>query len=125
MSGLFGGVSGETHSAFGSIVIFVWIEMTCIIFEKLLCMESKKMKSESAVPGEQKKTEFALGKTNIILIAVAFVVIVVGFLLMLGPGTTPEAYNPDIFSFRRIVLAPGIAFAGFVFMVYAIMRNSK
>ena len=49
----------------------------------------------------------------------------VGFLLMLGPGTTPEAYNPDIFSFRRIVLAPGIAFAGFVFMVYAIMRNSK
>ena len=85
-------------------------------------MESKKMKSESAVPGEQKKTEFALGKTNIILIAVAFVVIVVGFLLMLGPGTTPEAYNPDIFS---IVLAPGIAFAGFVFMVYAIMRNSK
>ena len=66
-------------------------------------MESKKMKSESVVPGEQKKTEFALGKTNIILIAVAFVVIVVGFLLMLGPGTTPEAYNPDIFSFRRIV----------------------
>ena len=46
-------------------------------------MESKKMKSESVVPGEQKKTEFALGKTNIILIAVAFVVIVVGFLLML------------------------------------------
>ena len=88
-------------------------------------MESKKMKSESVVPGEQKKTEFALGTTNIILIAVAFVVIVVGFLLMLGPGTTPEAYNPDIFSFRRIVLAPGIAFAGFVFMVYAIMRNSK
>ena len=32
-------------------------------------MESKKMKSESVVPGEQKKTEFALGKTNIILIA--------------------------------------------------------
>ena len=48
-------------------------------------MESKKMKSESVVPGEQKKTEFALGKTNIILIAVAFVVIVVGFLLMLAP----------------------------------------
>ena len=36
-------------------------------------MESKKMKSESVVPGEQKKTEFALGKTNIILIAVFYV----------------------------------------------------
>ena len=88
-------------------------------------MESKKMKSESVVPGEQKKTEFALGKTNIILIAVAFVVIVVGFLLMLGPGTTPEAYNPDIFSFRRLHKPQRLSFAGFVFKVYAIMRNSK
>ena len=87
-------------------------------------MESKKMKSESVVPGEQKKTEFALGKTNIILIAVAFVVIVVGFLLMLGPGTTPEAYNPDIFSFRRIIVRQ-YSFCEFRFMVYAIMRNSK
>ena len=38
----------------------------------------------------------------------------VGFLLMLGPGTTPEAYNPDIFSFRRIVLAPGAVLFHFV-----------
>ncbi len=88
-------------------------------------MKSKEMKSTSPVSGEQQKVSFALGKTNIILIAVAFVVIVIGFLLMLGPGTTPEAYNPDIFSFRRIVLAPGIAFAGFVFMVYAIMHKPK
>ena len=36
-----------------------------------------------------------------------------------------DHYNPDIFSFRRIVLAPGIAFAGFVFMIYAIMKKSK
>lgn len=88
-------------------------------------MKSKEMKSTSSVSREPVNASFALGKTNLILIAVAFVVIVIGFLLMLGPGTTPEAYNPDIFSFRRIVLAPGIAFAGFVFMVYAIMFNPK
>lgn len=88
-------------------------------------MKSQEKKSVSALPEEGQKTSFALGKTNLILIAISFVVIVIGFLLMLGPGTTPEAYNPDIFSFRRIVLAPGIAFVGFVFMVYAIMHNSK
>lgn len=88
-------------------------------------MKSQEKKTVSALPEEAQKASFALGKTNLILIAVSFAVIVIGFLLMLGPGTTPEAYNPDIFSFRRIVLAPGIAFVGFVFMVYAIMHKSK
>ena len=66
-----------------------------------------------------KKTEktdprlFALGRRNLLLIAVAFVVIILGFALMAGAGSTPEHYNPDIFSFRRIVLAPTIAFLGF------------
>lgn len=88
-------------------------------------MKSNEKKSVSTLSGEEKKASFALGKTNLKLIGISFAVIVVGFLLMLGSGTTPEAYNPDIFSFRRIVLAPGIAFVGFVFMVYAIMRKSK
>ncbi len=88
-------------------------------------MKSNEKKSVSALPDEEKKASFALGKTNLKLIGISFAVIVIGFLLMLGPGTTSEAYNPDIFSFRRIVLAPGIAFVGFVFMVYAIMRKSK
>ena len=69
--------------------------------------------------------DFALGKQNLILIGIAFAVIILGFALMAGPGSTPEHYNQDIFSFRRIVLAPGIAFAGFVFMIYAIMKKSK
>lgn len=70
-------------------------------------------------------SEFALGKTNYILIAVAFAVIVLGLALMAGSGSTPDHYNPDIFSWRRIVLAPTLAFAGFVFMVFAIMYKGK
>ncbi len=66
---------------------------------------------------------FALGKQNLLLIAAAFVCIVVGYLLMLGGASTDVAYNPDIFSFRRIVLAPGISFLGFVFIVYAILKK--
>ena len=69
--------------------------------------------------------DFALGKQNLILIGIAFAVIILWFAIRPRPGSTPEHYNPDIFSFRRIVLAPGIAFAGFVFMIYAIMKKSK
>ncbi|MCD7710098.1 MAG: DUF3098 domain-containing protein [Porphyromonadaceae bacterium] len=64
---------------------------------------------------------FALGLRNLWMIALAFVVIILGFALMAGSGSTMEQYNPDIFSFRRIVLAPTIAFLGFVFMVFAIL----
>ncbi len=85
----------------------------------------KENNSTPATPTEHKEQEFALGKTNIILMAISFAVIILGFLLMLGSGTTSETYNPDIFSFRRIVLAPTIAFLGFVFMAYAIVRNPK
>lgn len=67
---------------------------------------------------------FALGRRNLLLIGVAFVVIILGFALMAGPGSTPEHYNPEIFSFRRIVLAPTIAFLGFVFMVFAILYKN-
>lgn len=66
-----------------------------------------------------------MGKTNYILIAAAFVLIVAGLALMAGSGSTPDHYNPDIFSWRRIVLAPTVAFVGFVFMVFAIMYTGK
>lgn len=74
---------------------------------------------------EKKEKQFALGKQNFLLIAAAFLLVIVGFALMLGSGSTEAAYNPDIFSVRRIVIAPTIAFLGFVFMIYAIMHKSK
>lgn len=69
---------------------------------------------------------FALGKINYILIAVAFALVIIGFVLMTGENSTPENYNPDIFSWRRIVLGPTISFVGFVAIVFAIMfKNNK
>lgn len=66
-----------------------------------------------------------LGRINFIAMACSAVMIVVGFLLMLGGSSTPEAFNPDIFSPRRIVVGPAIAFLGFVAMAAAIMIRPK
>ncbi|MBE6296378.1 MAG: DUF3098 domain-containing protein [Bacteroidales bacterium] len=71
------------------------------------------------------KSKFAFGKTNYILLAVAAVAIVLGFVLMAGPGSTETHFEPDIFSWRRIKLAPTICFLGFIFMIVAIMYKPK
>lgn len=71
------------------------------------------------------KSKFAFGKTNYIPLAVAAVAIVLGFVLMAGPGSTEAHFEPDIFSWRRIKLAPTICFLGFIFMIVAIMYKPK
>lgn len=71
------------------------------------------------------KNKFAFDKSNYILLLVSVVVIVIGFLLMAGPGSTETHFEPDIFSFRRIVLAPAVCFIGFILIIYAIMHKGK
>jgi len=69
---------------------------------------------------------FALGKENYKLIIIGIVVIVLGFILMVGGGSEdPKVFNPEIFSFRRVTLAPLLAFGGFIFIIYAIMKKPK
>lgn len=61
---------------------------------------------------------------NYALIAVGAVIIIIGFILMAGGTTaTPEQFNEDIFSFRRITLAPIVVVAGFAFEIYAILKR--
>lgn len=71
------------------------------------------------------KQKFAFGKVNYILLIIAAVAIVLGFILMTGPGSTETHFEPDIFSFRRVKLAPAICFFGFVFVIVAIMYRPK
>ena len=66
----------------------------------------------------------SLPKLNILMIAVSFLIIVVGFALMAGEPSG-ETYNPDIFSFRRITVGPMIALFGFVSMVVSILWKGK
>ena len=72
------------------------------------------------------KRDFAFGKEDFILIAVAIAFIVIGFVLM-GGGASEDgvSFNPEIFSTRRIVVAPVITVIGFVAMIYAIVHKPK
>ena len=69
------------------------------------------------------KSNFAFGKINFILLAIGMAAIIIGFLLMTGPGSTETTFEPDIFSVRRIKVAPVVCFLGFIFMIYGILRN--
>lgn len=71
------------------------------------------------------KRNLAFDRVNYILLVVGMVIVVIGFILMSGGGSTDTTYNPDIFSARRIKVAPVICLAGFVSMIYAVMRKPK
>ncbi len=68
--------------------------------------------------------DFVFGKKNYIVMAIGFAIIALGFILMVGGGSDdPNVFNPDIYSFRRIRLAPTIVLIGFGIEVYAILLN--
>jgi len=74
----------------------------------------------------REKLNFALGRENYKLLAIGFVIIVAGFLLMLGGRSEdPNVFSDKIFSFRRITLAPVVVLAGFIFEIWAIMKKPK
>jgi len=73
------------------------------------------------------KDDFALSNENYLLIIAGCVIIILGFVLMVGGKTTdPNVFNEnEIFSFRRVTLAPIIVLFGYFFIIYAIMKKPK
>ena len=69
--------------------------------------------------------KFAFDKVNYILLAIGMAIIIIGFILMSGGGSDEVAFNADIFSVRRIKVAPAVCFFGFIFMIYGIMHKLK
>lgn len=75
---------------------------------------------------ETPKADFALGKENYYLILIGCAIILIGFILMIGgKSQNPKDFSEEIFSFRRITLAPIIVVLGFAFEIYAIMKKPK
>ena len=75
---------------------------------------------------KERDSEFAFGKENYRLLIIGIVILIIGNLLMLGGGSDdPSVFNPEIFSARRITLAPLVILAGFATVLIAIIKKSK
>lgn len=75
---------------------------------------------------EQNKmqSEFLFGKRNYMIMILGLVVILIGFVLMMGGGSDdPNVFNEEMYNFRRIRLAPTVVLIGLAIEVYAIMVN--
>jgi hypothetical protein len=72
------------------------------------------------------KKNFVFGKENFIILAISIVIIIIGFWLMSGAKTTEETgFDPRIFDARRIRIAPIVTMAGFIMVVWAIIKKPK
>lgn len=71
------------------------------------------------------KKNLAFNKTNFIFLAAGMLIVIIGFILMSGSGSTETAFDPDIFSTRRIKVAPLVCFVGFVSIIFAIIHKPK
>lgn len=75
---------------------------------------------------DNNKPDFIFKKANYKLMFIGLAVIAVGFILMSGGGSDdPNVFNPAIYNFQRIRLAPTLVLIGFGIQVYAILFNKK
>ena len=74
----------------------------------------------------EQKPDFLFEKVNYKFLLIGIGVIVLGFILMSGGGSDdPKVFSEDVFSFRRIRLAPTVVLIGFGITIYSIFKNSK
>ena len=75
---------------------------------------------------QEKSKEFLFGKRNYIIMLVGLLIIALGFILMAGGGSDdPNVFNEEIYSIRRIRVAPTLVLIGLAIEVYAILANPK
>ena len=88
--------------------------------------KSQVQKPNKPSPVKETHSEILFDKDNFMWMLIGIVIIFGGFYLMSGGGSEdPNQFNPEIFSTRRIILAPFIVVVGFIVEVYAILKKSK
>lgn len=82
------------------------------------------MKKQKSQQEGKPQAEFIFHKRNYLFMFIGLVLIALGFILMSGGGSDdPNVFNPDIYNFRRIRLAPTLVLIGLGIEVYAILLN--
>ena len=75
---------------------------------------------------EDSKLVFAFNRTNYIILIAGLLVLIIGFLLMVGGGSDdPEVFSDALFGFRRLTLAPILILMGYMIEIFAIMYRPK
>lgn len=86
----------------------------------------KKEEPKTQAIKNESNVQFAFGRENYKWLLIGLAFIIIGFILMVGGGSKdPNVYNPEIFSFIRITLAPILVLIGFGVEIYAILKRSK
>ena len=80
-------------------------------------MKSKRIREE--------EIKSVLGKRNYVILIIGSILIIIGYILMSGKGSTLAAYNPDIFSDLRIRVAPVICLIGYLLNGFGIIYHPK
>ncbi len=99
-----------------------------LLILKKLFLQLKLISTKIAVMNKNTENKedarFPLTNKNFMMLAIGFVIVVIGFILMTGgKSPDPSIFSDKIFSFRRIVLAPIVIVGGFMFEIYAIMKK--
>ena len=75
---------------------------------------------------DDKKLQFAFGRTNYILMATGLIIIALGYILLSGGGSDdPTVFNDAMFDARRLYVAPILIVVGFIVEIIAILFKSK
>lgn len=89
-------------------------------------MATKGIASKKGFKETTPEFRFAFGKENYIWMIIGVVVLILGYILLVGGGSSnPDEFNYALFNTRRLVIAPILIVGGLVIEVYAIMKKSK
>jgi len=111
------GIIGALVALAGMAVVLYYLDIT---FPELELLRN----TITIVRKQDNKAEFIFGKKNYKFLFIGLAFIAIGFILMAGGGSDdPNVYDPSIFSWRRIRLAPTLVLIGFGIQVYAILLN--
>lgn len=73
---------------------------------------------------DKTNTNFAIPKKNVLLIIVGFLVLILGYALLAGGGSSdPQQFSPEIFSVRRLYVAPIVMILGVIVVIVGIMKK--